>query len=122
MSKFNFSNRFILGLSLVGSLTFFGCQDALQNELLEDANLQTDKKDSKELIQNQFIVVLKEGTFSQKLGKIAIAPQRDRATNLKNFDAKQIVLTEAVSKMVVEFGVEPKAIEFVYGDALLGFA
>ncbi len=122
MSKFNFSNRFILGLSLVGSLTFFGCQDAFQNEVLEAATLQTDQKDSKELLKNQFIVVLKNGTFSQQLGKVAIAPQKDRNTNLKNFEAKQIVLTEAVNKMVAEFGVEPKAVEFVYGDALLGFA
>ena len=124
MSKFNFSNRFILGLSLAGSLTFFGCQNGLQNETLtelEQVNLEQ-KKGSEEFIQNQFIVVLKDGTFGQKLGKVAVAPVADRATNLKNFEAKQAILTEAVNKMVAEFGVEPKAVEFVYGDALLGFA
>ena len=124
MPKFNFSNRFILGLSLAGSLTFFGCQDALQNDAiteLEQVNLE-ETKGSEEFIQNQFIVVLKDGTFGQKLSKVAVAPVADRATNLKNFEAKQARLTEAVSKMVSEFGVEPNAIEYVYGDALLGFA
>ncbi len=124
MSKFNFSNRFILGLSLAGSLTFFGCQDAFQNETLtelEQVNSE-ETKGSQEFIQNQFIVVLKDGTFGQKLGKVAVAPVADRATNLKNFEAKQVILTEAVNKMVAEFGIEPKAVEFVYGDALLGFA
>jgi subtilisin family serine protease len=124
MSKFNFSNRYILGLSLVGSLTFFGCNDALQNDAISELEQITleETKSSEEFIQNQFIVVLKDGTFGQKLGKVAIAPTSDRVTNLKNFDTKQIVLTESVNKMVAEFGVEPKAIEFVYGDALLGFA
>lgn len=125
MSKFNFSNRFILGLSLAGSLTFFGCQDALQNEAiteLEQTTIDNENKGSQEFIQNQFIVVLKDGTFGQKLGKVAVAPVKDRTTNLKNFDAKQIILTEAVNQMVAKFGIEPDAIEFVYGDALLGFA
>jgi hypothetical protein len=124
MSKFNLSNRFILGLSLVGSLTFFGCQDALQNEAiteLEQVTLEETKR-SEDFIQNQFIVVLKDGAFGQKLGKVAVAPVADRSTNLKNFEVKQVLLTKAVSKMVSEFGVDPKAVEFVYGDALLGFA
>ncbi len=125
MSKFNFSNRFILSLSLVGSLTFFGCQNDFQNETLaelEQTTLEDEQKGLQEFIQNQFIVVLKEGTFNQKLGKIAIAPIVDRATNLKNFEAKQILLTESVTKLVAEFGVDAEAIQFVYGDALLGFA
>ncbi|AFM06227.1 subtilisin-like serine protease [Bernardetia litoralis DSM 6794] len=125
MSKFNFSNRFILGLSLAGSLTFFGCNDALQTESiseLEQTTLDKENKGSQDFIQNQFIVVLKDGTFGQKLAKVAVAPTKNRATNLKNFETKQALLTEAVSKMVSEFGIDSKAIEFVYGDALLGFA
>ena len=122
MSKFNFSNRFILGLGLVGSLTFFGCQDALQNEAITELEQSKEELGSQEFIQNQFIVVLKDGTFGQKLGKVAIAPVKDRATNLENFQVKQESLKASVNQMVAEFGVEPAAIEFVYGDALLGFA
>ncbi len=122
MSKFNFSNKFILGLSLAGSLTFFGCQDALQNEAITDAEQITEKTDTEDFIKHQFIVVLKDGTFGQKLGKVSVAPVVSRATNLKNFEAKQAQLKENVNKMVSEFGVESAAIEFVYGNALLGFA
>lgn len=124
MSKFNFTNKLVLSLSLAGSLSFFGCQNALQNETLNDLEQSTSliKDGSSEFIANQFIVVLKDGAFGQKLGKVAFAPKTDRATNLKNYESRQIVLTDAVSKMVAEFGVESKAIQFVYGDALLGFA
>ena len=121
MSKFNFSNRYILGLSLVGSLTFFGCNDSLQTEAIPELE-QTELNGSQEFIKDQFIVVLKNGTFGQQLGKVAVAPVSDRETDLKNFDAKQALLTASVNVMVAEFGVEPKAIEFVYGNALLGFA
>ena len=124
MSKFNISDKLILGLGLAGSLTFFGCNDGFQNEAiteLEQVNFE-EAKSSNEFIQNQFIVVLKDGTFGQQLGKVVVAPITDRANQLRNFEAKQIALRESVSKMVSEFSVDPAAIEFVYGNALLGFA
>ncbi len=121
MSKFNLSSKFILGLGLAGSLTFFGCETAEKQAIVE-LEQTTDKVSSEEFIKHQFIVVLKDGTFGQKLGKVAVAPVSSRETNLKNFEAKQEALTASVNEMVAQFGVEPEAIEFVYGDALLGFA
>ncbi|WP_291727277.1 S8 family serine peptidase [Bernardetia sp.] len=119
------SNKFLLGLSLAGALALTSCEhdieQAAANAELGQNNLELDKG-SEEFIQNQFIVVLKEGTFAQQLGKVSVAPVSDRATNLKNYESKQASLKEAITNMVAEFGVESNAIEFVYGDALLGFA
>ena len=117
------SNKFLLGLSLAGALALTSCE-TYENTLdtqLEENNLELDKG-SEEFIQNQFIVVLKEGTFGRQLGKIASAPVGERATNLKNYEAAQAKLTTDVHNMVAEFGVEAKAVEFVYGNAILGFA
>ncbi|WP_338765350.1 S8 family serine peptidase [Bernardetia sp. ABR2-2B] len=121
MSKFNLSRKFILGLGLAGSLTFFGCETVEQQAMVE-LEEKTDVVSSEEFIQNQFIVVLKDGTFGQKLGKVSAAPIMDRSANLKNYEATQASLKGEVSNMVAEFGVAPEAIEFVYGNALLGFA
>ncbi|MEM6297736.1 MAG: S8 family serine peptidase [Bacteroidota bacterium] len=112
--------KLLPSLLLIGSLTFFGCQERfLQEEIFVKEEKGKDTEGIK-FIDNQFIVVLKEGTFSRYLSRIAEGSDKERNNEL--YGKNQEMIRDLVNDLVAEYGVTPDAIEFVYSDALLGFS